>query len=145
MISGIQELLVFLVFFQEKLQFLGSILGQSASLESEKNPCAIPSLKPSPINTLSHETKTSIALDALPVIRQPRTMKNPCVFPSPNPSPIRRLSHLAKTSIAWKRFPSSADSSACRNQKPTYKDIDPITVESPLDTCPAVQPHQSWV
>ena len=37
----------------------------------------------------------------------------------------------------------SADSSACRNQKPTYKDIDPITVESPLDTCPAVQPHQN--
>ena len=29
----------------------------------------------------------------------------------------------------------AADSSACWNQKPTYKDIQATTVESPLDTC----------
>ena len=39
-------------------------------------------------------------------------------------------------------FLKSADSSACWDQKPTYKDIEAIMAKSSLDTYPEVQPHR---
>ena len=54
------------------------------------------------------------------------------------PQRTHKRSYLTQTIID-----KSADSSACRNQKPTYKDIEVNTVESPLDACLAVQPHRN--
>ena len=42
----------------------------------------------------------------------------------------------------WQELGKSADSSACWDQKPTYKDIEAIMAKSSLDTCPEVQPHR---
>ena len=50
---------------------------------------------------------------------------------------------FAVISTLYNLFCFEADSSACWNQKPTYKDIGAITVECPLDTCLAIQPHRN--